>query len=179
MSTKRAADQLGYPAVVLLIDRKAERRYQSVAISAEEDCNPEHIGACCYLGDHARPRYIVDGIERPDFDPTIPDDLRATGWFWHGGWLTHYNEPPPKGCGLSVGMPVENLDEIWTKARKLAAAGDKLAAARAAEEAKKASKPAKKPTERKAQPAPAAPAAPPAVVVVVKKPSQTEQLALW
>jgi hypothetical protein len=168
----RTAAQLAYPSVVLLIDRAADRRYQAVAISAEEGCNPESIGACCWLGDLARPRYIVDGIERGDFDPTIPDDLARSGWYWHGGWLA-WQPTTPDRTGLVVGMPKASLDDIWTAARKLDQARAQGAAARA-QDAQRKAKPARK---AKAQP-PATPA--PAVVVVVEKqPAAIEQLALF
>src|SRR5437868_1178267 len=66
-------DQLGYPAVVLLIDRQDNRSYKAVAIDPTEGCDLDRdVAPCCYLGQHGRPRYRVDGIERGDFDPTIP-----------------------------------------------------------------------------------------------------------
>ena len=173
MTTKRAADQLAYPAVVLLIDRATGRTYQAVAIADAEDCNPEHIGACCMLGHSARPRYIVDGIERPDFNPTIPDDLRALGWFWHGGWLVHCNEPPPKGCGIVIGMPVADLDELWAKARKF---DFTITIQQGKTKKPKEQKPAAPPKEHKGGPPPS-----PAPAVVVGKGQQpaVEQLAIW
>lgn len=142
MSTKRAADQLGYPASILLIDRATDRRYYAIAITAEEPCDPDHVGACCYIGQHTRPRYLVDGVECPDFDPTIPDDLRNEGWFWHGGGLSW---PPEATARVAIGMPVESLDEVWKKARAVAKVHADHEAARQAEQEKAAQKKQKKP----------------------------------
>lgn len=171
-------DQLGYPAVVLLIDRQENRPYQAVAIGPEEDCDLDRdVAPCCYLGQHGRPRYRVDGVERGDFDPTIPDDLVTTGWFWHGSFLAQID----RGVTIMVGMPLPSLDDVWKQARKLDAARDDLRAKREADAQRKpkAHKAEKKPTtppaERKAAtPQPKAPE----VVVVVKQPA-IEQLALF
>jgi L-rhamnose isomerase len=47
-----------------------------------------------------RPRYERDGVEI-DIDVTIPDDLVATGWCWHGSSL--YQSAPAPGR-ISVGI---------------------------------------------------------------------------
>lgn len=67
-------------------------------------------GACCWLS--RRPRYQVNGVEAPDFDPTIPADLYAAGWqWWGGGWLTR------EDLVLTV-VHFADLDELWAKARE-------------------------------------------------------------
>lgn len=105
-----------YPALVILINRETGDRYEARAIShAEEPDLDRDIGACCYLD--RRPRYLVAGVEDPTFDTTIPEDIAAHGWYWHGSFLTHYKTPPPEGCGIVIGMPLHSLDQIWTKAR--------------------------------------------------------------
>src|SRR6185369_11952728 len=86
-SNTRKADQLGYPARLLLVDRSTDRRYTADAIPAETlpDLDRD-IGACCLLGEHARPRYIVDGRE----EPTIPttSSLRAGSGVADGSCIT-------------------------------------------------------------------------------------------
>lgn len=80
-------------------------------LAAVEQPDLSHdIGACCWLS--RRPRYQVNGVEAPDFDPTIPADLYAAGWrWWGGGWLT---------CDELVLTVVHfaDLDELWAKARE-------------------------------------------------------------
>jgi hypothetical protein len=186
----KTPEQLAYPAVVLLIDRQENRRFEAVAIGPGEDCHLDRdVAPCCYLGQHGRPRYRIDGVERSDFDPTIPDDLKATGWFWHGSFLTQYD----RGVAIMVGMPLPSLDDVWKQARKLDAAHADLVAARDAEAQRKAER---KPKAQKAEKKPTTPpkeapkarqAAPPLAplrpkapeVVVVALPTAIEQLALF
>jgi hypothetical protein len=154
-----AHDQTSWPAQLLLKEPGTGRRYTADAIPIGQEPDLERdIGACCYLDDLAHPRYSVDGIERPDFNPAIPADLLASGGTWIGGWLTHYNVPPPKGAGLSIGMPRESLEEIWSAARKCDAARIAYQAAVAEAEQKKADAQAKaaakKPKRQKATPTP-------------------------
>lgn len=196
--------QLVYPAVVLLVNPETRERYEARAIShAELPDLDRDLGACCYLD--KRPRYLVAGVEDPTFDPTIPDDIAAAGWYWHGSFLTHYQIPPPEGCGIVIGMPLYSLADVWAKARVFIATSAALAERHAAEaekrrqkDAEKAEKKPKKPTapklprpsEQKAtQPTPAVPPTvvdtppPPAPreVVVVEKahPTAAQQLSMW
>jgi hypothetical protein len=143
-------EQNSWPARLLFIERETGRRYTAdcVAIGELPDLERDS-GACCYLDDFAHPRYIVDGREQPDFSPAIPPDLLANGWTWIGGWLTHYNVPPPAGVGLCIGMPHASLDEIWSAARKCDAARIAYQAAVAEAEQKRAAAPARKPKQKK------------------------------
>lgn len=144
-------EQTSFPARLLFIERATERRYTADAIPAGELPDLERdIGACCKLD--GPPRYQVDGVERPDFDPTIPADLYAAGWQWHGGWLRC---PSPGGStGIVIGMPRESLDEVWEQARKVTAASVTIRAEIAAATAKQ--KPTKKMRQKPADPMPAA-----------------------
>lgn len=114
--------QTSFPARILLIERATDRRYSADAIPAGDLPDLERdIGACCKLD--GGPRYMVDGVERPDFDPSIPPDLFAAGWQWHGGWLRHIaDNAAPGASGIVIGMPRESLDEVWEMARKVEAA---------------------------------------------------------
>ena len=162
-------EQLGYPVVVLLIEKDTGRRFEAIAISAAEEPDLDREpGACCALD--RRPRYKVDGVEDPTFDPTIPEDLRATGWYWHGGWLTQL-PMVPTGCRISVGMPRESLDDVWSSARKLDAAQAQLAEAAAHPKKKPArQRPEPNVTRQKPDPKPAPPD---------RQPARPAQLALW
>src|SRR3954452_21611957 len=132
---KKTPEQLAYPAELSFIESETGRRYKAEAIALGEQPDLEtDIGACCWLGDHTHPRYKVDGIERPDFDPTIPVDLLETDWYWNGGWLVQ--KPAPNGAGIVVGMPKASLDEIWTIARKIGQVQVEHRASRAAEQVK-------------------------------------------
>jgi len=149
--------QTSYPARLLFIERATDRRYSADAIPAGDLPDLERdLGACCRLD--GGPRYMVDGVERPDFDPTIPPDLYAYGWQWHGGWLRHIaDNAAPGASGIVIGMPRESLDEVWTAARKVMAARDDVQASIAVAKAKQ--KPAKKHRQKIASPTPAAPLA--------------------
>jgi hypothetical protein len=161
--------QLAYPLLIRFCTRHDPKTHAltwstAVAISAEELPNLEtDLGACCML--QRRPRYQVDGVERPDVDPTIPEDLLEGGWYWNGERLT---QDGPHGS-ISIG-PRADLDAIWDAARKLDVAYAQLRAGLA---------------NQTAQTQPPQPPQPPqrvpdarAVVVVVDRP-QTVQLALW
>lgn len=151
--------QSSFPARLLFLERATERRYTADAIPAGDVPDLERdIGACCRLD--GPPRYQVDGVERPDFDPTIPDDVYASGWRWHGGSL---HRPSPGGStGVVIGMPRESLDEVWDQARKVTAASEKFRAEIAAAKAQKPVKKAKRsPTKHVPEAAPAVVAAQP------------------
>lgn len=130
--------QTSYPARLLFLEQATGRRYTADAIPAGNLPDLERdIGACCTLD--GGPRYQVDGVERPDFDPTIPTDLYAAGWQWHGGWLRHIaDDAAPGASGIVIGMPRESLDEVWDQARKVTAARAEIQASLAV------AKPAKK-----------------------------------
>lgn len=158
-------DQTSYPAQLLFRDADG-RRYTADAIPVGELPDLERdIGACCRF--HGPPRYMVDGIERPDFDPTIPADLLNSGWYWNGGFLVQHDVPPPTGVGIVIGMPRANLDDIWSQARKLDKAKAEYQAGVAADTAKKAQKPTKTPTQERARPR-----------VTMQNTTTTEQLTL-
>jgi len=156
-------DQISFPARVLLIERATERRYTADAIPAGDLPDLERdLGACCKLD--GGPRYIVDGVERPNFDPTIPDDLYAAGWRWHGGWLRHIADgAAPGASGIVIGMPRESLSEVWEQARKVTSAGEKIRAELATAKAQKVSKkPKRQPASVRApEPAPVTVVTPP------------------
>jgi hypothetical protein len=67
-------------------------------------------GACCWLS--GRPRYALNGVEAPTFDPTIPPDLVAEGWWWWGTCLVR---------GEIVIAAAESLAHYWDAARRLRA----------------------------------------------------------
>jgi len=160
-------DQLAYPLLIRFCTRHDPRTHQldwstAVAICADELPNLEtDPGACCML--QRRPRYRLDGVEAPAFDPTIPDDLREAGWYWHGERLS---QDGPHG---SIGIgPRASLEALWDAARKLDIAYAQLRAGLANQTAQ-AQRPRRVPP-------------PPAVVVVVERPhtvQQPVQLALW
>lgn len=110
--------QTSYPAQLLFRDA-AGRRSTADAIPAGDVPDLERdIGACCRFD--GPPRYAIDGVERPEFDPTIPADLLVSGRTWIGGFLCQYDTPG--GVGVVIGMPRAGLDDIWSQARKLDAA---------------------------------------------------------
>lgn len=150
--------QSSFPARLLFLERVTEHRYTADAISAGDLPDLERdIGACCRFD--GPPRYKVDGVERPDFDPTIPDDLYASGWHWHGGSL---HRPSPGGStGVVIGMPRESLQEVWDQARKVTAASEKIRAQIAADKAQKPIKKAKQKPATAPKPAPTVVAAQP------------------
>lgn len=145
--------QTSYPARLVFLEKTTGRRSTADAIPAGDLPDLERdIGACCTLD--GPPRYMVDGVERPDFDPTIPADLVAAGWHWVGDSLCR---PSPLGStGVVIGMPRESLQEVWDQARKVTAASEQVRA----EIARAKAQP--KPVRKQKQPAPPVVAAPPA-----------------
>lgn len=176
MTQTKPIVQLAYPLLIRFCTRHDPKTHRldwstAVAICAEElpDLATD-LGACCML--QRRPRYRVDGVEDPTFDPTIPDDLREAGWYWHGERLTQDSPTQPPHAAISIG-PRASLEALWDAARMLDIAYAQLREGLAKQTPKER---AAAKTATQAQRPQRVP--PPPAVVVVDRP-QTVQLALW
>lgn len=161
--------QLIYPSLIRFCVAHEYIDAEAIPAAVEPDVERD-LGACCWLS--RRPRYKVAGVEQP-FDPTIPDDLVASGWCWHGGFLTQAPRSPD-GCALVIGSK-PTLDAVWESARAIVAE-QAAAAERTAEKARKAPK---APKARKAARVQLDEEAKKPAVVVVVQPPQVHQLALF
>lgn len=117
------SNQIAYPVCIRFGLHVAE------AVPPEVEPNIDiDIGACCRF--NGVPRYRVNGVETPDFDPTIPADLWAGGWRWWGSFLTQYDDGDPKGVFLTISGG-ETLADVWATARSVMAERARIAAEQA------------------------------------------------
>lgn len=115
--------QIAYPVRLHIGTTVAE------AIPAEVEPDVERdIGACCRFD--GVPRYRVDGVECPDFDPTIPADIWDGGWRWWGAFLTQYDAADPNAVVLSISGGQSLLD-VWATARVILVERARIAAEQA------------------------------------------------
>ncbi len=61
------------------------------------------------------PRYAAYG-EMTDIDVTIPDDLRAAGWYWNGSFLCW--RETPESCGIAVATCTFGIPGVFIQARE-------------------------------------------------------------